>query len=129
MTAKALSTTSEAQRLAEDMGRRLRWVREAFGLSTTQLAAHFNLDEAAIRNFEKGRRGLSAPFIATVCHFLRITPQYLFYGDVADIDPELRAILVRQHPELQWPSLPRSAGKWSSLDKSTLLVPRRELTE
>jgi transcriptional regulator with XRE-family HTH domain len=129
MTAMALTATSEAKRLAEDMGQRLRWVREALGLSTTQLAAHLNLDEATIRHFEKVRRSPSIAFIATLCHLLRITPQYLFYGDVEGIDPELRATLVRQHPELQWPSLSRPAGKWSNLDKSTLRVSRRELAD
>lgn len=105
---------TEAHRLAAEMGQRLQWVREAMGLTTTQLGAGIDVDEAMICHIEKGRRGPSVPLIATLCHVLRITPQYLFYGDVRDIDPELRAILLVRHPELRFPTRPQPAGKRSS---------------
>lgn len=108
------SDRTSAQLLAADMGRRLRFVREALQMTTTELGADLGLDEAAIRHIEKGRRAPSVPLIATLCHVLRITPQYLFYGDIRDIDPELRDYLLREHPELRWPSLPQPAGKRSS---------------
>jgi transcriptional regulator with XRE-family HTH domain len=111
---------SEPQRLAAEMGQRLQWVREALGLTTTQLGAGIDVDEAMIRHIEKGRRGPSVPLIATLCHVLRITPQYLFYGDVRDIDPELRAILLVRHPELRFPSRPQPAGKRSSPRKNSV---------
>lgn len=126
------STLTEAQILAGEMGRRLRFVREALQLTTTELGADLGLDEAAIRHIEKGRRAPSVPLIATLCHVLRITPQYLFYGDIRDIDPELRGVLLQEHPELRWPSLPQPAGKRSSPRRGTARTPttrpRMELT-
>lgn len=114
---------TSAQLLAADMGRRLRFVREALGLTTTELGADLGLDEAAIRHIEKGRRAPSVPLIATLCHVLRITPQYLFYGDIRDIDPELRDYLLQAHPELRWPSLPQPAGKRSSARRGSGRLP------
>ena len=118
---------TEAQRLAADIGRRLSWVREVLRLTPTELAVDLGIDEAAIRHIEKGRRGPSVPLIATLCHVLRITPQYLFYGDVRDIDPELRRSLLVRHPELRSPNLPRPAGKRSSSRKSSVPRPKMEL--
>jgi transcriptional regulator with XRE-family HTH domain len=106
------------------MGRRLRYVREALQLSTTELGADLGVDEAMIRHIETGRRGPSVPLIATLCHALRITPQYLFYGDVREVDPELQALLLAQHPELRWPSLPQPAGKRSSSRRSSGRQPK-----
>lgn len=105
---------TDAKRLAAEMGRRLQFVRKALGLTTTELAADLGLNEATIRYIEKGRRGPSVPLISTLCHLLKITPQYLFYGDVRDIDPELREVLVATHPELRWQSELYPAGKRSS---------------
>jgi DNA-binding XRE family transcriptional regulator len=118
---------TDAQRLAADIGRRLLWAREALQLSHMELAIDVGVNEAAIRHIEKGRRGPSLPLIATLCHTLRITPQYLFYGDVRDIDPELRRALLVRHPELRTPSMPRPAGKRSSSSKNTAPRPRMEL--
>lgn len=124
---------SEAKRLAEDMGRRVLYAREARELTTTELGARAGVDEAAIRHIEKGRRGPSVPLIATLCHILHITPQYLFYGDVEGIAPDLKATLLQKHPELKWPSLPRPAGKWNKSRKGSLkrtrTRPRMELSE
>jgi transcriptional regulator with XRE-family HTH domain len=114
---------TDAQELARQIGVRLRYVREALQLTTTELGADVGLDEAAIRHIEKGRRGPSVPLIATLCHLLRITPQYLFYGDVRDIDPELREALLQAHPELRWPSLPQPAGKRSSSRRGSARSP------
>jgi transcriptional regulator with XRE-family HTH domain len=108
------STPMDPHRLAAEIGGRLRYVREALQMTTTELGAALGLDEAAVRHIEKGRRAPSVPLIATLCHLLRITPQYLFYGDTRDIDPELREALLQAHPELRWPSLPQPAGKRSS---------------
>ena len=116
---------NEAQRLAVEMGQRIRYVREALQLTTTEFASRLNVEETTIRYIEKGRRGPSVPLIATLCHALRITPQYLFYGDVKGITPSLRAALVEAHPELQWPSLPRAAGKWNRARKTSVLRTRR----
>lgn len=114
---------NEAKRLSAEMGLRLRYVRQALGLTTTQLGADLGVADSAIRHIEKGRRGPSVPFIATLCHALRITPQYLFYGDVREIDPELREALLAAHPELRWASLPQPAGKRSSLRRDTARPP------
>lgn len=114
-----VTATPEAQRLAADMGRRLQMVREALGLTFTQLGADVDVDSSMIRQIEKGKRGPSVPLIATLCHVLKITPQYLFYGDVRDIDPELRGVLLDRHPELRWPTLPQPAGKRRSLRRNT----------
>lgn len=124
---RALDSKTDAQRLTADIGHRLLWVREALHLSHTQLAVDLGVDEAAIRHIEKGRRGPSVPLIATLCHVLRITPQYLFYGDVRDIDPELRRSLLAEHPELRRPSMPQPAGKRSSYRKSSVPRPKMEL--
>lgn len=119
---------NEAEQLAMDIGRRLQYVRLARGQTPTELGIDLGVDEALIRHIEKGRRGPSVPLIASLCHVLRITPQYLFYGDVRDIDPELRRVLLLEHPELRTPSQPRFAGKRRSTRRSSGGAPKAELS-
>lgn len=119
---------TEAERLAMDIDRRLHYVRVARCQTPTELGIDLGVDEALIRHIEKGRRGPSVPLIASLCHVLRITPQYLFYGDVRDIDPELRRVLLLQHPELRTPTQPRFAGKRSSTRRHSGAAPKVELS-
>ena len=103
---------SEALLLAEQMGERVRWVREAKGWTATELAAVIGVSEATVRRMEKGERGPSVPLIYTLSYRLGITPHYLFYGEVEGIDPGLKATLLETHPELRLrPIPPRFVGK------------------
>lgn len=119
---------TEAQQLALDIGRRLHWVRQVRGQTLAQLGLDLGVNGTLIRHIESGRRGPSVPLIASMCHVLRITPQYLFYGDVRDIDPELRRALLVAHPELRSPSQPRFVGKRSTLDRTNAPRPKMALS-
>ena len=85
-------------------GRRLGWAREMVSGSPTRLAADVGVDTSTIRYIERGMRMPSVPLLKLLCHVLRISPDYLLWGSLAGIDPELAARLKAAHPELSWPA-------------------------
>ena len=89
---------------ARRIGDRLRWVRELINETPTELAANIGVDSSAIRHIERGARLPSIRMLMTLCHVLRISPQYLLWGSLAGVEPELAARLKAEHPELSWPS-------------------------
>jgi transcriptional regulator with XRE-family HTH domain len=98
-------TTIDMQREeAKRIGQRLRWVREVVNATPTEIAADIGVDSTAIRQIERGARLPSIHTLMALCHVLHISPQYLLWGTLEAVDPELAAQLKRLHPELHWPS-------------------------
>ena len=99
---------------AQRIGDRLRWVRELVDSTPTQLAADLGVDSSSVRHIENGIRLPSLRMLMVLCHVLRISPQYLLWGSLVGVEPELAARLKAEHPELSWPaasSAPDSSHK------------------
>lgn len=89
---------------ARRIGQRTKWARELVGLTATDLASDIGVDSTVIRVIERGARLPSLHVMMEICHVLRVSPQYLLWGSLVEVDPELAAKLKRAHPELQWPA-------------------------
>ena len=89
---------------AQRIGDRLRWVRELVDATPTQLAADLGVDSSSVRHIENGIRLPSLRMLMVICHVLRISPQDLLWGSLAEVEPELAARLKAEHPELTWPA-------------------------
>jgi transcriptional regulator with XRE-family HTH domain len=109
---------------AARIGERLRWVRELVGATPTQLASDLGVDVSSVRHIERGVRSPSLVLLMTLCHVLRISPQYLLWGRLEGVDPELAAKLKSLHPELSWPSAPPNDGNTRSSRRSSGARPR-----
>ena len=90
--------------LALGVAERLREARLLVGLSRTELAAACGVGESTIGHCENSIRLPSIHLLMSLCHVLRISPQYLMNGSLEAVDPELAARLKQRLPELSWPS-------------------------
>ena len=96
--------TIETQREdAQRIGLRVRWARKIIEISVTELAADCGVDASAIRHIENGSRLPSLYMLMSLCHTLRVSPQYLLWGSLEGVDLELAARLKQSHPQLRWP--------------------------
>lgn len=86
------------------IGQRTKWARELRDMTATDLASHIGVDSTVIRVIERGARLPSLHVMMAICHILSVSPQYLLWGSLVEVDPELAARLKREHPELQWPA-------------------------
>lgn len=108
-------TTYETQKEeAKRIGQRTKWARELVGLTPTELAADIGLDTTAIRHIERGQRLPSIHVLMSLCHTLRVSPQYLLWGSLEAVNPELATKLKHAHPELLWPGAPEARPHNSS---------------
>lgn len=89
---------------ARHIGQRTKWAREEAGLTATELAADIGVDSTVIRVIERGARLPSLHVMMEICHVLRVSPQYLLWGSLVEVDQELATKLKRAHPELLWPA-------------------------
>jgi transcriptional regulator with XRE-family HTH domain len=125
--ARKLLHTEEQRAEARRIGQRLAWAREAHGLTRGELATHAGIDISFVRNMEIGARVPSVFLAMSLCHILRISPQYLLWGMLQGVDGELSAKLARAHPELLLPEQMSHAntpnpGKTSKSRQSTSLA-------
>lgn len=73
------SEIDRQKELADGVCHRLSWARELVGMSPTRLAAACGVSEGAIRHIENGVRLPSIHPLMSLCHILRISPQYLMW--------------------------------------------------
>lgn len=85
----------------KDVGRRLRWVREAYGLSQEQVAAMVGVSQAAWSLYEKGQRIPDQFKLPTIAGKLKITLSYLLTQELHGVERPLATVLAQHHPELQ----------------------------
>ncbi|HKW20960.1 MAG TPA: helix-turn-helix transcriptional regulator [Ktedonobacterales bacterium] len=109
---------------AKLIGERLRWVRELVDATPTQLAADLGVDVSAVRHIERGVRSPSLVLLMTICHVLRISPQYLLWGRLEGIDRELAVKLKSLHPELILPTVPKDPDSTRNSRRSSGARPR-----
>lgn len=91
--------------LAIGIAQRLALARELVGMTRTELAAACGVDASAIGHIENGARLPSIHLLMSLCHVLRISPQYLMWSSLEAVDPELAGRLKQRLPELSWPSV------------------------
>ncbi len=94
------SRTESDHRLMAQMGRRLRWVREALGVNQTHMARMVGITQAAWSLYERGLRWPDQFAAVRLMAKLKITREYLLEGDLSGIDRDLAIRLAAQHPEL-----------------------------
>lgn len=109
---------------AKNIGKRERWARELVGLTPTELAADIGIDTTAIRHIERGVRLPSIHVLMSLCHTLRVSPQYLLWGSLEGVNQELAVRLKQLHPELLSPGDPLSPGHSDSNPGYTSRRPR-----
>ena len=98
------SRTSDDRRLMAQMGRRLRWVREALGVNQTDMARMVGVTQTAWSLYERGKRWPDQFAAVRLMAKLKVTREYLLSGDLTGIDRDLAIRLAAQHPELVAPS-------------------------
>lgn len=89
--------TSASHPLTDHVGRRIRAVRRAAGLTAAALARRLDWPADTLINYEYGRRPLTLDRLAAIAAALNVTPVALLLPDEADV--ELVDGLVRD-PEL-----------------------------
>jgi transcriptional regulator with XRE-family HTH domain len=121
-----MAHTTEQQAEAERIGARLRWAREALGLTRAQLSVRIGCRPWMVGAMESGNRVPSVFLAMSICHSLGISPQYLLWGILQECERELTARLSRAHPELRLPGeevkhseMPRP-GKRGSVQQSAI---------
>ena len=114
----------EQKEEAKQIGVRVRWARELLDKTPTQLAAHMGVDASTLRHIETGIRLPSIHMLMSLCHVLRISPQYLLWGTLEGVEPELAATLKSRHPSLSWPSAKPAPGNAHRSPLSTSAQPR-----
>lgn len=84
-----------------EMGERLRWARELVEPNRMRFARKMEMDHTTVRSYEIGLRSPNIAVLYRICHSLRISFDYLFYGSLSGVDGELAVLLAEQHPELR----------------------------
>lgn len=87
-----------------EMGRRLRWVREALGQSQGQIAEAVGVHQTAWSLYERGLRWPDQFEAVRLIAKLRISREYLLEGDLSGVERELAIRLAASHPELVKPN-------------------------
>lgn len=92
--------TDDDRELMKQIGQRLRWVREALGLTQEAMAEHVGVHQTAWSMYERGRR-MPDPFaMVRLCGKLRISREYLLEGTLDEVEPKLAIRIAARHPEL-----------------------------
>lgn len=100
------------------IGQRTKWARELAGMTATDLASHIGVDSTVIRVIERGARLPSLHVMMAICHILSVSPQYLLWGSLVEVDPELAARLKRDHPELLWPAARQAPDNHNTISRN-----------
>jgi transcriptional regulator with XRE-family HTH domain len=92
--------TAEDQALIATMGRRLRWVREAYDMTQGQMARAVGLDQTTWSYYESGKRWPDQFAAVRLVARLKISVAYLLEGSLDGVERELAIRLAASHPEL-----------------------------
>lgn len=92
------------RQLMRQMGIRLRWVREALGLSQEDMGEHVGLHQTTWSLYERGQRMPDAFAMVRLCGKLKVSREYLLEGSLDGVDRDLAIRLAAAHPELVPPT-------------------------
>ena len=82
------------------LGQRLRWVREAKGMTQSEIAELVGLHQTAWSLYERGLRFPDQFEVPRLLAKLRISRDYLMDGSLEGIEADLAIRLAAAHPEL-----------------------------
>ena len=88
------------RQLMRDVGQRLRWVREARGMTQAEIAALVGLSDSAWSLYERGLRFPDTFEATRLLAKLRISREYLLEGKLAGVETGLAIRLAAAHPHL-----------------------------
>jgi ribosome-binding protein aMBF1 (putative translation factor) len=92
-------TTADRQ-LMRDVGMRLRWVREARGLTQAEIADQVGVSDSAWSLYERGLRFPDIFEATRLLAKLRISREYLLEGRLSGVEAGLAIRLAAAHPHL-----------------------------
>ena len=95
-----MQTSPDKETQRKLRGERIRWARKLVEPNRREFARKLGADPSTIRNIENGSRNASVELLERICHSLRISLDYVSKGRLTGVDPELAALLARDHPEL-----------------------------
>jgi len=104
--------TAQGKAMVRHIGERLRWVREAYGLSQAEMARLFGIDQTTWGKWETGARALSIQKMPEVVARLKISVDYLIGNTLEGVERDLAIRLAAAHPEL-------AASRRTGPDKGT----------
>jgi transcriptional regulator with XRE-family HTH domain len=84
----------------ESIGRRLIAARQAAGMQAIELAAASGVAPNAISNWESGSRRPSVDQLALVLPILRVTSDWVYFGNDAALDWRVREAVQREEAAL-----------------------------
>jgi transcriptional regulator with XRE-family HTH domain len=84
-----------ATNMRASFGKRLRRARVASGYATArEFAIAVGLDEKVYGNYELGKRIPELPVLHRICHTLKVTSDYLLFGEPGGLSVQLYRQLV-----------------------------------
>jgi len=92
-------TTADRQ-LMRDVGLRLRWVREARGMTQAEIADQVGVSDSAWSLYERGLRFPDIFEATRLLAKLRISREYLLEGRLSGVEARLAIQLAAAHPHL-----------------------------
>ena len=96
--------------LMQRLGQRLRWVREAKGMTQAQIAELVGVHQTAWSLYERGLRFPDQFEVPRLLAKLRISREYLMDGSLEGVEAGLAIRLAAAHPQLV-PSIDRVRRK------------------
>lgn len=96
-------TVADKQMMRE-VGVRLKWVREAMGLSQQEIADLIGLHQTAWSLYERGLRFPDQFEVVRLAAKLKISLPYLLEATLEGVERELAIRLAARHPELVEPT-------------------------
>jgi transcriptional regulator with XRE-family HTH domain len=88
----------------KDMGKRLRWVREALGKSQQEMADAVGVHQTAWSLYERGHRWPDQFEAVRLMAKLQLSREYLLEESLQGVERELAIRLAARHPELVPPN-------------------------
>jgi transcriptional regulator with XRE-family HTH domain len=90
--------------LMRTIGLRLRWVRDALGMTQEQIASAVGIAQDAWSLYELGKRWPDLGTASRMIAKLKITHAYLVEGSLDGVERQLAIRLAAYHPELALPT-------------------------
>jgi len=70
--------------LRKDMGKRLREIREAIGMSREDVSAEFDISAKFLGLIERGERNIDAERLKNICEYFQCSADYVLSGTKPD---------------------------------------------
>ena len=83
-----------------EVGQRMAWVRSLVEPNRAKFARICGVDTSTLTKVEDGDRAASIFLIRDYANRLRVSADFLLFGTLIGIEPELERRLIAHHPEL-----------------------------